>query len=379
MDYPTSGEIDPEKAKYLYENHCAILILEDLPPGSEFGIDMVVYRTGEKFKGVKLIPPGVHLVYASSVDKNNQQTLGPRCGFFHEFKEREILVKKWSVMDEDFDDSFEPDEDYLTRYSDNLRELDRFLGPYDFKTYVDYKNITSMLTPEIVRALMPDCQKLRSVPYLTRQQSDTDRRRIPRASLNPPKPSEDTIVPDLKPDPATVIHFTRIPSDHLNTDQDILENQITQYNLDTTIKLGHCFPHLESRNRLLAEFQFAFITFLLCHIYECFEHWKSILGLICLVDSGIPKLPCDFFLNFIDILTCQVKQIPGDLFEDIVDSNNLIRNHIDIFLQNIDSHGHSVNNDFKRKASDLKQLLEQRFGWQFGLQDDEDQPVVVEL
>lgn len=95
MNYPSSNdEIHPDEAKYLYENHCAIFILEDLPPGSEFGVDLVAHRTGEKFRGLKLIPPGVHFVYACSVDRNNKQTLGPRCGFFHDFKEKEILLKR---------------------------------------------------------------------------------------------------------------------------------------------------------------------------------------------------------------------------------------------------------------------------------------------
>lgn len=380
-NYPTSDQIDPDEAKYLYENHCAILVLENLPTGSEFGIDMIAYRTGEKFRGVKLIPPGVHFVYACSMDKNNKQTLGPRCGFFHNFQEKEFLLKRWSIADEDFDDTFQPDDEYLLRYKDNLRDLDPYLGPYNYSTHAEFRNLTHMLTPEIVTALMPDCQRLRSVPYLTEQnENKASHQRIPRASLISQKPNEETIVPHLKPDARTVIHFTEIPTNHLTTDQSISPAEITQYNLDTTMKLEHCFKGPEALDRLLAEFQFAFVTFLLCHIYECFERWKCILSLICLVDSGLSKLPSEFLLEFINIVTHQVKHIQEDLFEDIVDSNNLIRHYIEIFSQNVENHS-GIDENVKTSTSNFRQLLMDKFGWHFNLdeEDEEDQPVIVEL
>lgn len=40
-------------------------MLKDLPVGSEFGIDYKSWNTGEKFLGLKMIPPGVHFVYVS--------------------------------------------------------------------------------------------------------------------------------------------------------------------------------------------------------------------------------------------------------------------------------------------------------------------------
>lgn len=42
--------------------NCSILCL-DVPEGTEFGIDYGSWSVGPKFKGVKLVPPGVHYVY----------------------------------------------------------------------------------------------------------------------------------------------------------------------------------------------------------------------------------------------------------------------------------------------------------------------------
>ena len=54
--------MDPETAKHRFEND-AILVFLDSPVGMEFGIDYQAWDTGERFRGVKMIPPGLHFVY----------------------------------------------------------------------------------------------------------------------------------------------------------------------------------------------------------------------------------------------------------------------------------------------------------------------------
>jgi A1 cistron-splicing factor AAR2 len=54
--------IDQDQANALYEQG-AILLLLDTPANTEFGIDCHVWRVGDRFKGIKLIPPGVHCFY----------------------------------------------------------------------------------------------------------------------------------------------------------------------------------------------------------------------------------------------------------------------------------------------------------------------------
>lgn len=56
--------MDPEKAKRLFESGSCLLCL-DVPVGTEFGIDYMTWSVGDKFKGVKLIPPGIHFVHTS--------------------------------------------------------------------------------------------------------------------------------------------------------------------------------------------------------------------------------------------------------------------------------------------------------------------------
>jgi A1 cistron-splicing factor AAR2 len=51
-----------ETAKVLFREGATFVLL-DMPEGSEFGIDYNSWTTGPKFKGVKMIPPGIHFVY----------------------------------------------------------------------------------------------------------------------------------------------------------------------------------------------------------------------------------------------------------------------------------------------------------------------------
>ncbi len=40
-----------------------LLVVQDLPVGSEFGLDYQSWTTASRFRGVKMLPPGLHLIY----------------------------------------------------------------------------------------------------------------------------------------------------------------------------------------------------------------------------------------------------------------------------------------------------------------------------
>lgn len=387
VSYPESDSIGQDEAKFLYENHCSILVLEGLPVGSEFGIDLAVYQIGDKFKGIKLIPPGIHFIYASPIDQRTHQ-IGPRTGFLHDFSTKELIIKRWSVKDEDFDQNFQPNEELLNRYRFNLRDLDSYLGLYKFSTYKDYLCLTNKLTTSEVARLMPECGLLRAVPYLTNQDqtgsSSCQEQSFSESIIE--TSDEAKLLPNLKPKQSTVIHFTIIPRTHKDAGYHVDSNMITQYNLDSTMKLDKAFGSKDQDlDRLLAEFQFSYLSFILCHIYDSFEHWKTCLGLICNSEMSIKREShTTFYCSFIQILTCQLKYIPEDLFLDIDDRRNLVRTNIASFLENVtDVIDHLPNktqaNSLRTLSDELRSYSETKFGWLFDLSpDDQDEPVVVE-
>ena len=72
---------------------------------------------GPEFKGIKMIPSGLHFVYWSSVSKEG--SVGPRTGFFHYFAQKEIVAKRFNTEIEAFEDSFT--EEDLERFRSNLK------------------------------------------------------------------------------------------------------------------------------------------------------------------------------------------------------------------------------------------------------------------
>lgn len=67
------------------------------------------------------------------------------------------------------------------------------------------------------------------------------------------------------------------------------------------------------------ELQIAFVVFLCGQLFEGFEQWKRLLTVICSADNCIGRQQMQaFFLHFISLLHFQLKEVPSDLFLDIV-------------------------------------------------------------
>lgn len=376
--YPIGDEIDPDQARFLYENHCAILIVEDLPVNSEFGIDLSAYRIGDKFRGVKLIPPGIHFIYASASEKNSQQ-LGPRNGFYYNFGRKEVLVKRWSCKDEDFDDSYEPTEDHKQRYTSNLRELDRYLGVYKFSTYSKFLSLTTKLAWSHVKDLMPKCNRIRSVPYLVRKDDDgssssSERPSFSRRGMNDPTDDGRNFLPDFKPSDDSVIRFTPIPEPN-----EVRQTLEAGDYLRIPIKRLECaFENSEGRTRLLAELQFAFVTLILGHVYDCFERWARLLELICLAASEAAEDYPAFYVQFVEVLRVQLDELPEELFEDMTSgsADNLVSKLLEKFFVGIEEISATDENLLLvSKVRWLREFVESKFNWRFELNQNE--PVIV--
>lgn len=57
-----ASSLSQDEAQILFRDG-AILVFLDVPEGTEFGIDYNSWQTGPEFRGVKMIPPGIHFVY----------------------------------------------------------------------------------------------------------------------------------------------------------------------------------------------------------------------------------------------------------------------------------------------------------------------------
>jgi len=69
--------------------HGAKVVVDGVPPGTEVGIDFKSWRTGERFRGIKMIPSGVHLLYYAAIDKTAGQP-SMRSGLFVPMERRKV-------------------------------------------------------------------------------------------------------------------------------------------------------------------------------------------------------------------------------------------------------------------------------------------------
>lgn len=365
---------DPTVAKHLLVQGATLVFL-DVPPRTEFGIDMNVYNVGEKFRGVKLIPPGLHFIYYSAVNKEGQTA--PRTGFFHFFSPKELLVKKWDSRTEDISQNELSDEE-KQRIDANLHgDLDRFLGVFPYKSWKTWIGLTGYITEPLLRKLEPESGKIQSVTQLVPQSyppkttsDDTDSLVTKRLKVD----LEERLLPTMVTQPGTSVQFTVFPEHRYPAGS--TPSEITAHGMDSTFILEEMFQNCSVKDEILGELQMAFICFLVGQLYDSFEQWKRLLRMICNCDSGIEKYP-DFFSKFIRILHFELQHVPSDFFVDIVSGENFLTDTLQVFFSNIS--GDNVDKSLYERGQKFKESLVKKFKWDFDSEPDDCAPVVVEL
>ncbi|WAR04644.1 AAR2-like protein [Mya arenaria] len=357
-----SNEINSDTAKMLFKEG-AIFVLLDMPEGSEFGIDYNSWTTGPNFRGVKMIPPGIHYIYY-------------RTGFFRNFKQREIVVRKWDRSLEE--DVSQADKE---RVEGNLQELDQYLGAYPYENYKKWISLTSHISEELLGKLQPECGAITSVTQFLSPPSNSEMRRQSAETLaqqentSPSDTRKKKKLPQLQKVPGTAIRFTKIPKQRYP--EGATPQQITVYSMDSTFMLDSIIQSDYSKNKrgILGEIQFAFICFLIGQVFDAFDQWKKLVHLMCGSEKALNS-HSDLFMDFIAMLHFQVHEIPEDFFVDIVSANNFLTTTLQEFFSNLEA----GNGDIKLRERGLKfrDHLTRKFKWDFTTEPDDYAPVIVD-
>ncbi|XP_021919236.1 protein AAR2 homolog isoform X2 [Zootermopsis nevadensis] len=371
-----SLEIDQNLARRLVLEGATLVFL-DVPRGTEFGIDMKSWNTGEKFRGVKMIPPGFHYVYYNAVDSEGDTA--PRIGFVHNFKKSEFLVKKWDSAIEDIS-SAEVSFEELSRIREDLLNLDRFLGPYPFDVWKRWKDLTSKVTDNLVSRIIPQSGQIRSALELIscdyKPSSGDAPAQKRRSRPITEEEREEHLLPQLKPAPGTELRFIEFPE--RNFPEGSTPAEITHHSLDSTYVLETMVAKYARPVDIVGELQFAFVCFLVGQSLEAFEHWKRLVGLLCSCDDAVSKRR-EVYDEFLSALEAQLVEIPEDFLVDIVASNNFVYHSLRSLFRTLQLN-EIVDGRLKSKAKRFQDRLTAKFMWDFtGLEQEEDDeaPVVV--
>eukprot|EP01029_Cantina_marsupialis_P013677 TRINITY_DN302_c0_g2_i1.p1 TRINITY_DN302_c0_g2~~TRINITY_DN302_c0_g2_i1.p1 ORF type:complete len:454 (+),score=127.47 TRINITY_DN302_c0_g2_i1:63-1424(+) len=138
----------------------SVILCLDVPEGTNFGLDMMEFQCGPKFKGIKLIPPGVHYVHYSSCS-NVGGDVGSRIGFFLHTKEGEVIVRKWNPSLEELETLSEEEELGFIHGVKNY-DFDSFLGPYDESKKSEWDLMTLNMSDELLKRITPVSGAVRS-------------------------------------------------------------------------------------------------------------------------------------------------------------------------------------------------------------------------
>ncbi|KAK2512246.1 Aar2 [Columba livia] len=373
--------LEPELARQLFFEGAAVVVL-GVPEGTEFGIDYSSWAVGPRFRGVKMIPPGVHFVHCSAGRAGGgRRETGPRTGQFLSLRRREVRLLRWDAASEALGLA-PPAPGRAEALRENLQDMDRFLGPYPYETLKKWVSLTSFLSEALVKQLQPEsgqiCAFSEVLPVVAgRLSSDRAEQRGAALGAECRSYAEGLArLPRMEPRAGTEIRFTELPTQMFP--DGATPEEITRHSMDLSYALERVIQQRYASQPLdlLAELQFAFICFLIGNVYDAFEHWKRLLNILCRSEDAIGKYQ-DLYINLISVLYHQLGEIPADFFVDIISQDNFLTSTLQVFFSYTCSA--AVDGALRKKAEKFKAHLTKKFKWDFEAEPDDCAPVVVEL
>ncbi|KAI8583299.1 hypothetical protein K450DRAFT_222945 [Umbelopsis ramanniana AG] len=340
--------MDQETANVLFDKG-AILLFLDPPENLEFGIDYNAWSTGPLFKGVKLIPPGLHFVFYSSTSKEGIP--GMRTGFFRFFEAGEVLVRKWSNETEDLLDESEMDTEQAERYKGDIKSFDNNLGPYPLAPPTNWQRwmaLTNYITKSLLHRIFPNngiishlpSRNNDSLPSLLEEMD----RRMGREVVEKEEGVEFTAFDPRQSFPPGASG-----------------SEITKWSMDKTWLTKELLREVYNSDyhNLLGELQLAFVATLLGQNFTSFNQWKKIVQLLCSCQELVDESP-QLFSDFLDVLTKQMNECPQDFFYDILSENHFLSQQLKTFSRNIPG----SNEKLRQKFVAFHQKLQEKFHWE---------------
>ncbi|XP_009802816.1 uncharacterized protein LOC107793749 isoform X1 [Nicotiana tabacum] len=365
--------MEPEAALEFVKQGATMLLL-DVPQNTLIGVDTHMFSTGPNFKGVKMIPPGVHFIYYSSSNREGNE-FSPIVGFFVDASPSEVIVRKWDSKDERFVKLSEEEEERYAQAVKNL-EFDRQLGPYALERYGDWKRLSNYITKNTIESIEPiggeitvisESEVVENVPKTAMEKVLAEQLKSSKFS----KPVEKS--------PSKGCYYTSIP--RVIKQKGASGPELTSMNLDKTQILETILmkQHGGSDDSLLGELQFAFVAFLMGQSLEAFLQWKLLVSLLLGCTEAPLHTRTQLFTKFVKAIYYQLKvgfqkdsKDTGRaekgamtlLDESLLSADNFLC-HLckDFFSLVLDAP--MVDGDLLTWTRKLRELLEQTLGWDF--------------
>ena len=400
-------KLPPERARELTSAGATLLLL-DVPPLSQLGFDYLTFTTAELFRGIKMIPPGPHLLHynpppSASSPSSPSSPPSYQWLFLHPAQISSLRLHLTTCSLE----PLSPDSAHRHALGVANWDFDRGLGPYQLGRWDTWTALCGRITEALLDELEGERRRTEREwesawtledKKSAAQQGDARRgkgqstaeragrqtttgaeavsRRKERAALAEAYTSIYTAVPDI------VIPPGASPSD------------ITALHLDRSHQLSALLSTLTARyassaagafSLLLAELQHAFVSFFIAQHPPAFSHYRHLVHLLSLCPSYLTSHSADL-CALLSTLRPQLAELPEDLLVDDLSSDNLWASVIDSLEEMTEEVGGGAALEMRA----VRQLMQQRFGWQprpralpgsdeGADEEDEYAPVVVRL
>ncbi|CAN1122837.1 Protein AAR2 homolog [Linum perenne] len=391
--------MDPDTALELVKQGATLLLL-DVPQYTLVGVDTQVFTVGPAFKGIKMIPPGIHFLYFSSSNREGKE-FSPVIGSFIDAGPSEVIVRRWEQQEERLVKLSEEEAERFAQAVLRL-EFDGNLGPYNASQYRDWKQLSNYLARSIIERIEPIGGEI------TISSESRIYENIPKSSME--KTLDEQLVNNkfstsTSIDKSTVrgCYYTRIPRTIKH--KGIAAKELTSLNLDKTELLESILMKYYggSEDVLLGELQFSYIAFLMGQSLEGFFQWKSMVTLLLGCVEAPFRTRSRLYTKFIKVIYYQLK---FGLQKDREDANSAgvgVSSLLDESWFTADSFLHRlfkefftllqeasvIDGDLLSWSRKLKEMVENELGWELqqsnsadGLyfeEDDEYAPAVVKL
>jgi len=287
----------------------AVLYLCDAPSGLDFGIDCMTYETGPRFRGVSMIPAGLHVVYYSTGHG------APQGSFFY-CKDGDVIVRSWDTANEELSAtnilSAESTRELLSSLERGL--LNDQLGPYPFAQHHTWLNLSSNITLNVL--IRAGCE-----PGIVLVPGGA-------AELDPASFSASPTTPHSQSATAKFANIELVQSslrELLAKGHDRTEALTAMYRDKSPVLTELVKSYFDqSWSDLVGEVQLAFLLFLLLYSYPALVYWKSAIHLIASSEKALRE-NVTFTGTFIKSLHAQLNFSPADFFEMELSRENFLR------------------------------------------------------
>ena len=316
----------------------AILIIPDVPLGLDLGINCISFETGPKFRGMSVIPQGLHFIYHST-------GMAARQGFFWRTDGHDVSVRRWDPVEEHICASDNLSPESIATLIQELRrgDLNNNLGPYPVAQHHIWLNLSCFIHEKVL--LRANCPA-EEIIYPS-EAHDLASLVIPSSSS---KSSTDKFEDkSRKTDKKFILQGNYAQFVNLTAAEVRLRDQInrtttpanrpgelTALFIDKSLLLDDLLENEydSSWENILGEMQLSFILFLLIFCYDALEHWKKLVDAVCRSERFLISKP-DFAVAFMRILYEQLNFSPSDFFANELSKDNFLRPAISVLFENL--------------------------------------------